>query len=56
MTAMTTNNEDTNRADKLWAETLSRIPHEFLNEAEKQLLLNHGYAVQDMLPGLEYVR
>lgn len=53
---MTTNNEDIDRANKLWAETLSRIPHEFLNEEDKQLLLDHGYAVQDMLPGLEDVR
>ena len=53
---MTINNEDINRADKFWAETLSRLPHELLTEAEKQMLLDHGYAVQDMLPGLEDVR
>lgn len=53
---MTTNNEDIDRADEFWARTLSRIPHELLDEEKKQMLLNHGYAVQDMLPGLEYVR
>lgn len=60
---MTTDNEAIGRSNglvdeltRIYAESLSQIPHEFLDEEEKQLLLDHGYAVQDMLPGLEDVR
>lgn len=64
MTAMTTNNESIGRTDRLvgdlvwgYAEYLSKLgPEVNLSMDEKQLLLDHGYAVQDTLPGLEDVR